>query len=136
MRGYSLIELLAVIAIIGLLASLAMANYQSFTAKAYDATAESDYRNVKTAMFNAIADPNAPDRFVFSNRQGPNTFPYPLNGATLSDSVVATVFHQTRRRTNGRPITNTRIDVFHLEGGKQFRYREVNGVVTEQILDR
>ena len=134
--GYSLIELLVVLAITGILASIAMTNFQVFTERSYDSAAEADYRNLKTGLTSALTDPNSPNRFVFRNRRGPGVFPYPLSGTGLSDSVEATVFHQTRLRRNGRPQTQTRLDVYHLRGGKHFRYREVDGVITEQVLER
>lgn len=49
-RGFTLLELLFVMAIILILASLAVPHYNDYRARAYDSRALSDLRNVATAQ--------------------------------------------------------------------------------------
>lgn len=54
--GFTLIELMVVIAIIGILASLAIPGYSSYRKKSYNAAAQSDLRNVKSIIEVYYAD--------------------------------------------------------------------------------
>jgi type IV pilus assembly protein PilA len=56
--GFSLIELLVVILIIGILAAIAIPAFLSQTAKAYDVSAKSQVRTARTAMEAYVTDHN------------------------------------------------------------------------------
>ena len=55
-KGLTLIELLIVVAIIGILAAIAIPQFSSYRAKAFNSAALSDIRNFKTQMESAYAD--------------------------------------------------------------------------------
>lgn len=55
-KGFTLIELLIVVAIIGILAAIAIPQFSSYRAKAYNSSANSDLKNIKTGMEAFMAD--------------------------------------------------------------------------------
>jgi type IV pilus assembly protein PilA len=55
-KGFTLIELMIVIAIIGILAAIAIPQFASYRQKSYNSAAQSDLRNVKTNLEAFYAD--------------------------------------------------------------------------------
>ena len=55
-KGFTLIELLIVVAIIGILAAIAIPQFSAYRAKAYNSAAQSDLKNLKTALESFFAD--------------------------------------------------------------------------------
>ena len=58
-KGFTLIELLIVVAIIGILAAIAIPQFAAYRIRGYNAAAQSDIKNFKTAMESFYADANA-----------------------------------------------------------------------------
>ncbi len=52
-KGFTLLELMFVVAIVAVLASIALANFNQLKTKAYDSTALSDSRNLVDSIINA-----------------------------------------------------------------------------------
>lgn len=55
-KGFTLVELLVVVAIIGILAAIAIPQFAAYRQRAYNASAQSDLRNFKTTMEAYFAD--------------------------------------------------------------------------------
>ena len=55
-KGFTLIELMIVIAIIGILAAIAIPQFASYRRKAYNSAALSDLKNTKTNLESFYAD--------------------------------------------------------------------------------
>ena len=83
--GFTLIELLVAVGILSILAALAISQYQSYRARAYDRVALSDLKNAITAIENYYLDNQIyPDDYT-------ELF---AHGFNLSNNVCFTTFHE------------------------------------------
>ncbi len=121
-RGFTLVELLIVVAIIGILAAIAIPQFSMYRTRSYNATALSDLRNVRTSEENLFADngsyaasPTTPGTgdIVFTFNGAPvATFSVSKNvrmGATTlaaapTSTVVATTYTITSKSDAGDRI--------------------------------
>ena len=55
-KGFTLIELMIVIAIIGILAAIAIPQFAAYRTKSYNSAGQADMRNVKTVLEAYYAD--------------------------------------------------------------------------------
>ncbi len=55
-KGFTLIELLVVVAIIAILAAIAIPQFAKYRVRAYNSAAESDLRNLQTALESYYAE--------------------------------------------------------------------------------
>ena len=81
--GFTLLELLVVIGIISILASIAIMQYQSYTIRAFDTAAKSDLKNAMAAIENYL---------VANNSYPANPSDLLANGLNLSKNVCFTKY--------------------------------------------
>lgn len=83
MAGFTLLELLVVVAIISLLAAIAIMQFSKYKAQAYDTAARSDLKNAMTTLENFFIDNND----YPTDKDGLLT-----NGLNLSEDVCFTKY--------------------------------------------
>ncbi len=132
--GFSFVELLTTMAMIGILVGLLIPNYQLLKRQAYDAAVAADYRNVKTAVLAGTSDPDIAFNYILFNFDGPAELPGSMSSATLSEGVRLNYLLVLSVTT---PLTKTHWTLFelqHQQGSVRYRYWDINGTLTEQKI--
>lgn len=113
-RAFSLIELLVVVTIIGILAAIALPQFNSFKTRAYDAKAESTLRSIITAE----------EAYFVDN----NTFTTNLNalpGFSADADVTASIATATSTNWSGSS--------YHPTGTQTYCYNSANSTVLSTV---
>ena len=90
-QGFTLVELMIVIAIIGILAAIAIPNFLSYQRKGYDAAAQSEAMNFLHATMNHFADqgtvtPISVDKDTTMKGFSVNTLDFAYDGQIVQDT--------------------------------------------------
>ncbi|MBW1896304.1 MAG: prepilin-type N-terminal cleavage/methylation domain-containing protein [Deltaproteobacteria bacterium] len=102
--GFTLIELMVVIAIIGILAAIAIPNFVSYRRRAYNASANTGIKNLYTAAQAYFTDNHSAsttdldDYKAYGFRQAPDVA-VTIQGAGSQGSFSAEVYHSSGDKT-------------------------------------
>lgn len=110
-RGFTLIELMIVIAIIGILAAIAIPQFSAYRKRSYNSSAQSDVRNIATAQ-----EAYYVDNSTYANGS--------LTGATYGYMQSGNVTF-----TNSGNADNYTITAYHSAGDKTYSLAGPGGVI-------
>ncbi len=119
-RGFTLIELMIVVAIIGILAAIAIPQFAEYRVRAFNSTALADLRNIMTAEEAYFADNQAYTNFPISEGYIANIASLP--GANLALNVCAQV--------TGASSTDFTVQAEHLNGNAAYTGSQSGSITT------
>ncbi len=110
-NGFTLIELMVVIAIIGILAAIAIPNFISYRNKSYCSGVESDANNLAVSISDYFAIPN---HTIIAT--GDQSFVPSVNNYTIVTDANGVITVQVSDASNGCPASYTNKNPINLAG--------------------
>ena len=102
-EGFTLIELMIVVAIIGILAAIAIPQFSAYRTRSFNSAAEADIRNAATAQEAYYVDNqtyvNTPSSLVGSNYGFYTTMDVSISGAAGATQYTMTAVHSSGNKT-------------------------------------
>ncbi|HEU18437.1 MAG TPA: pilin [Deltaproteobacteria bacterium] len=120
-KGFTLIELMIVIAVVGMLAAIAIPRYADYRARGWMSAVRMDAKNAYTAVQTYLA--NNPDAIPVSrSTKGPGLMQAPYDFARVTAGVTISVADTTGDITG-----------FHANLGGTYVIRGSDGVITDDL---
>ena len=129
--GFTLVELITVVVILASLALIALQSLTVFKSRAYNGIAQSDMKNILTAVTAGSADPDDDTSYSFADLEGPITLPDPIAQISLSNGVKARYIIRT---SSAFILSMIAISVYHPKGTIEYSWIKVGDappVITE-----
>jgi type IV pilus assembly protein PilA len=114
-EGFTLIELMIVIAIIGILAAIAIPQFSAYRQRSYNSSAQSDIRNIATAQEAYYVDNSRYSNTADGTALTPTYGYMPSGGVTVN--ITGT-------------LTSYEITGYHLSGNKTYTLKGPGGTIS------